>query len=102
MNRIFSTSKQLELDGQVFLRVLAEVVDHFDALRGELVDVCVERVVVEEFADRAFATLGRGDEVVDAFGGRVEAGDCGASVVVNLLVAYEFAECAATGVDVGD
>jgi pSer/pThr/pTyr-binding forkhead associated (FHA) protein len=79
--------KQLELDRQVLLRVLAEVVDHLDAFGRELVDVGVERVVVEEFADGAFATLGGGHDVVDAFSGRVEAGDGGASIVVDLFVA---------------
>ena len=39
--------KQLQLDRQVFLRVLAEVVDHFYAFGGELVDVGIESVVVE-------------------------------------------------------
>src|SRR5678816_1241192 len=103
--RIFqgcSGLKQLEFDRQVLLRVLAEVVDHFYAFGGELVDVGVERVVVEKFADRAFATLGGGDEVVDALGGRVEARDGGASVVVDLLVTNEFAECAPASIDVSD
>src|SRR6185369_3108539 len=84
------------------LRVLAEVVDHFDAFGRKLVDIGVQRVVVEEFTDRAFATLSSGDHVVDSFGGCVEASDRGSSVVVNLLVANEFAKCAMTGVDVRD
>ena len=37
--------KQLELDGQVLLRVLAEVVDHLHAFGREVVDVVVERFV---------------------------------------------------------
>ena len=39
--------EQLELDGQIFFRVLAEIVDEFDAFGGELVDVGVELVVGE-------------------------------------------------------
>ena len=76
-----STSEQLELDGQVFLRVLAEVVDEFDGFGGELVDVGVELVVGEEFADGAFAALGAGDDVVYALGCGVEAGDGRARVL---------------------
>src|SRR5215213_10861279 len=71
------TLEQFELDGQVFFGVLAEVVDEFDGLGGELVGVVVELVVGEEFAGRAFAALDAGDDVVDAFGGGVEAGDGG-------------------------
>src|SRR6185369_17966815 len=82
------------------LRVLAEVVDHFDAFGRKLVDVGVQRVVVEEFADCAFAALSSGDHIVDSFGGRVEARDRGASVVVDLFVTNQFAKCAMTGVDV--
>jgi hypothetical protein len=91
--------EQLELDRQVFLRVLAEVVEHLHAFGGELVDVAVQRVVVQKLADCAFAALSGGDQTVDAFGGCVEAGDGGAGVVVDLFVVDEFAECAAAGVD---
>src|ERR1700741_3854330 len=94
--------KQLELDRQILLRVLAEVVDHFDALGRELVHVGVQRVVVEELADRAFATLGGGDHVVDAFGSCVKARDGRASVVVDLFVTNQFAKRTAAGIDVCD
>lgn len=90
-----------ELDGQVLLRVLAEVVDQLDGLGGELVDVVVELVVVEEFSGGALAALDAGDDVIDALGGGVEARDCGAGVVVECLVGEEFAGGSATGADVG-
>ena len=95
-------SKQLELDRQVLLRVLAEVVDHFNAFGRELIDVGVQRVVIEEFTDSAFAPLSCGDHVVDAFGGGVEACDGSAGIVVELLVADQFAKRAMPGVDLSD
>src|SRR5918993_1362591 len=88
-------SEQLELDGEVLLGVLAEVVDEFDGLGGELVDVVVELFVGEELAGGAFAALDAGDDVVDALGGGVEAGDGGARVVVDGLVGEELAGRAA-------
>lgn len=81
---------------------MAEVVDEFDGFGGELVDVGVELVVGEEFAGGAFAALDGGDDVVNAFGGGVEAGDRGAGVVVERLVGEESSGGAATGAEVGD
>ena len=81
---------------------MAEVVEEFDGFGGELVDVGVELFVGEEFAGGAFAALDGGDDVVDALGGRVEAGDGGARVVVDGLVGEEAAGRAAAGAQVGD
>src|SRR3712207_3810405 len=78
-----SRSEEFEFDGEIFFGVLAEVVEEFDGLGGELVDVGVELVVGEEFAGGAFAALDAGDDVVDAFGGGVEAGDGGAGVEIG-------------------
>src|SRR5919107_578190 len=87
--------EQFEFDGQVFFGVLAEVVDEFDGLGGELVDVVVELFVGEELAGGAFAALDAGDDVVDALGGGVEAGDGGAGLVVDGVVGEELAGGAA-------
>lgn len=100
-NHISNRSEKLELDGQVFFGVLAEVVEEFDGLGGELVDVVVELIVVEKFSGRAVAALDAGDDVIDALGSGVEARDGGACVVVERLVLQEFSGCAATGADVG-
>jgi hypothetical protein len=55
----------IEFDRLILLRVLAEVIDEFDAFGGELVGVGVELVVGEEFADGAFAALDAGDDAVE-------------------------------------
>src|SRR5215213_2841927 len=94
--------EQLELDGQVFFGVLAEVVDEFDGLGRELVDVVVELLVGEQLAGGALAALDAGDDVVDAFGGGVEAGDGGAGVVVDGLVGEQLAGRAAPLAEVVD
>src|SRR6185436_18630805 len=64
--------EQLELDCQIFLRVLAKVIKQLHAFRRQVVDVGVELVVRDQLAERAFATLGAGHYVVDSFGGGVE------------------------------
>src|SRR6266478_8792717 len=65
--------KQLELNRQILLWVLAKVVHQLHAFRREVVDVCVELIVGDQFAERSFAALGAGHHAINPRGGRVEA-----------------------------
>src|SRR5438445_780457 len=84
--------EQLELDGQVLLRVLTEVVNELDGLGGELVDVVVELRVVDELAGCPLAGLNLAHEVVRGAHGRVQ-------VVVERLVVDEATDAALALVD---
>ena len=67
--------KKAEFYAEVFLRILAEIVDKFCALAGELIevgsgliDVVEKRLVCHELAERTLAGLGVTKDCLDLCG----------------------------------
>jgi hypothetical protein len=67
-----------------------------------LVNVCVERVVSKKSANGSFTALGGRDHIVDSFSCRVETGDGGACIVVDLLVFDQPAQSSAPILDISN
>src|SRR5882757_2660819 len=49
--------KEFQLDGEIFLGVLAEILDHLGAFGGEIVEIVVQAVVGNELSEGALAAL---------------------------------------------
>ena len=81
--------KKLEFDGQIFFRVLTEIVDQFGGfarelvnVRGGLVDVIEQRFVSEDLAQCALAGTSVAEDKIELFGRSVEAGECVTGLIV--------------------
>ena len=96
------TLKQLELNRQVLLRVLAKVVNHLHAFGRQLVHIVIERLIGHELAQRALAALRVGHDVVDAGSRGVEARNRRARIVIDCFIFDELAERAFAALRVRD
>src|SRR5262245_40703450 len=88
-------SKERHLHGQVFPRVLAEIVEQFRHLGREVVRVVIKALVFEYHSHRAFALLqARHDDVQPL--------DRAARVGVEFVIVDQFADSALAALDPGD